>query len=700
MAAQDFLVELGTEELPPKALKTLSSAFTQGICSGLKEAGIAFESCQAFASPRRLALRIIALESAQQDQRVERKGPAIQAAYDADGNPTKAAEGFARSCGVTVAELETLEQGKGAWLVYRSIQQGQPVTELLPDIIDKTLSRLPIPKRMRWGSSRTEFVRPVHWLVMLYGDLVVDCELLGIRSGRTTQGHRFHYNKPITIHSPRSYDQQLRDTGYVSANFDERQNLIKDQIIAVAASISGSAVIDPALLDEVTGLVEWPVALLGNFDEDFLQIPSESLVSSMKEHQKYFHLVDEKGALLPNFITICNIESKDPSQVISGNEKVIRPRLADAKFFYDTDLKTSLEDKRQRLKPVVFQAKLGSLYAKTERIGAIAAHIADSINIDVHNARRAGELCKADLNSEMVLEFADLQGTMGQYYAQHDGEHSDVCQAQFEQYLPRFAGDQLPESLTGCCVSLADKLDTLVGIFGIGQPPTGNRDPFALRRATLGVLRIIVEKELALDLRPLLHHCVESYQQTGTRLPLNLSVDNTVDTFVDSIIDFMLERFRAHYQAEGIPVEVFLAVRALSPSSPLDFNQRVQAVEHFRSLEPAQALAAANKRVSNILAKATGDVQGQIIDQSLLVESAEKILFSAITDKQQEILPLLSNANYQQVLESLASLKEPVDKFFDSVLVNADDQAVRSNRYALLKQLRNLFLQVADISLL
>ncbi|WP_426415527.1 glycine--tRNA ligase subunit beta [Aestuariirhabdus sp. LZHN29] len=700
MSTQDFLVELGTEELPPKALKSLSNAFSGEIVNGLQQAGLAFESVQHYAAPRRLALLVRGLASQQADQDIERKGPAVQAAFDKEGNPTPAAQGFARSCGVAVADLQTLEQGKGAWLVYRSVTPGQQTQTLLPAIVERSLAQLPIPKRMRWGDSRTEFVRPVHWLVMLYGDSIVDCELLGLRANRISQGHRFHHNKAITIESPARYAEQLRAPGYVIADFSERQQLVRSQVETIARQSKGHAVIGDDLLDEVTGLVEWPVALMGRFDDEFLKVPAESLVSSMKEHQKYFHVVDDDGALMPNFITVSNIESKDPAQVISGNEKVIRPRLADAKFFYDTDLNSSLADKRDRLKPVVFQAKLGSLYDKTQRIGSVAAQIARLIGADDHHARRAGELCKADLNSEMVLEFADLQGTMGQYYARHDGEHADVSAAQFEQYLPRFAGDQLPDSMIGCCVSLADKLDTLVGIFGIGQPPSGNRDPFALRRATLGVLRILVEKELAVDLRPILYHCVEAYQQTGVQLPLAPTVDNTVDKLVDTIIEFMLERFRAWYQDQGISVEVFLAVRALSPTNPLEFDQRVQAVNHFRSLDAATALAAANKRVSNILAKAeSGTLQAEV-NPALLENGAEQALFDALIIKQGTVAPLLRDGDYQQVLVTLAELKDAVDNFFDGVLVNAEDSAVRSNRYTLLRQLRNLFLEVADISLL
>ncbi|MGI9277712.1 MAG: glycine--tRNA ligase subunit beta [Endozoicomonas sp.] len=693
MSKQDFLVELGTEELPPKALKTLSDAFTKGIIDRLSAAQLSFDGHESFAAPRRLAVVVTGLDTAQPDQNLERRGPAVKAAYDAEGNPTKAAEGFARSNGVTVNQLETLETPKGAWLVFRAVQKGSATSELLPAIVSKSLAELPIPKRMRWGASRTEFVRPVHWLVMMQGDQVVDCEILGLKSGNHTRGHRFHANTEMTISTPADYSKLLLEQGKVVARFADRRDIISKQVNQVAAELGGHAVIEEDLLDEVTALNEWPVALSGRFDDEFLQVPAEALISSMKEHQKYFHVVDADGKLMPHFITVSNIESIQPEHVVSGNERVIRPRLADAKFFFDTDKKTTLEVRRENLKPVVFQAQLGSVFDKTERIARLAAFIAEKESGHTESAARAGQLCKSDLNSEMVLEFPELQGIMGQYYGNNDGEAEEVCVALNEQYMPRFAGDDLPSNLTGCAVAIADKLDTITGIFGINQPPSGNKDPFALRRATLGVLRIIVEKKLDLDLRDLIAQSIESYRVQGVDLPAG-------ENLTDTVLDFMLERFRAWYQDEGIPVEVFLSVKALKPSQPFDFDKRVKAIHAFGQLPEAEALSAANKRVSNIMAKAGDLVIPDSVDASLMSEEAEKALSSALAAKQKEVTPALENRLYSEAMESLAPLKESVDSFFDQVLVNADDEQVRLNRYALLKQLRSLFLHVADISLL
>ncbi|OED43433.1 glycine--tRNA ligase subunit beta [Endozoicomonas sp. (ex Bugula neritina AB1)] len=693
MSKQDFLIELGTEELPPKVLKKLSDAFSSGILDGLKNAQLSFGDVESFATPRRLALLVKGLEIAQPDQHLERRGPAVKAAFNAEGQATKAAEGFARSNGVTVDQLEQLETPKGAWLVFRAVQQGSKTSDLLPEIVSKSLSTLPIPKRMRWGASRTEFVRPVHWLAMLLGNEVVDCEILGLKSGNTTKGHRFHANHELTITSPASYQNLLLEEGKVVADFATRRDTIKKQVSEVATAAGGVAVIDEDLLDEVTALNEWPVALSGQFDEVFLEVPSEALISSMKEHQKYFHMIDADGKLMPYFITVSNIESTDPKQVVEGNEKVIRPRLADAKFFFDTDKKTTLAERRENLKPIVFQQQLGSVFNKTERIARLSAFIAEKEGGQPELAKRAGELCKSDLNSEMVLEFPDLQGIMGQYYGAFDGEANDVCTALNEQYMPRFAGDSLPSNLTGCAVAVADKIDTITGIFGIKQPPSGSKDPFALRRATLGVLRIIVEKKLDLDLHDLINQSIEGYKAQGVDLPAGQGLTETV-------LEFMLERFRAWYQDEKIPAEVFLSVMALKPSQPYDFDRRVKAVHGFSHLVEADALSAANKRVSNILAKAGDLAIPDSVDASLMNEAAEKALAKALSDKKEEMHTALEQRQYSKAMESLAPLKDVVDSFFDEVLVNAEDAAVRMNRYALLKQLRSLFLHVADISLL
>ncbi|MGQ7273170.1 glycine--tRNA ligase subunit beta [Marinobacter sp. V034] len=689
MAQQDFLVEIGTEELPPKALKKLSDAFTAGFCKGLDDAGIEYGKVESFAAPRRLAIRVHGLTDAQPDKAVERRGPAVNAAFDDAGNPTRALTGFATSLGVTPDQLDTLETDKGAWVVYRTVEKGQATVELLPQLIEQSLAALPIPKRMRWGAHKVDFVRPVHWIVLLYGNKIIDTRIMGIPTGNQTRGHRFHCPKSLIIATPDAYEVVLREDGHVLADFEERRTRIRDGVTEIARTQGqGEAVIDDDLLDEVTALNEWPVPLLGKFESRFLDVPSEALISSMKEHQKYFHVVDKNGVMLPLFITVANIESKDPSQVISGNEKVIRPRLSDAAFFYDTDRKHTLESRIEKLKPIVFQDKLGSIYDKSVRVAALARRIADAIGSDANHAERAAMLAKTDLVTEMVLEFTDLQGVMGEYYARNDGEPEEVAKALNEQYLPRFAGDNLPTGLTSCAVALADRLDSLVGLFGINQPPSGTRDPFALRRAALGVLRIIVGRELPLDLQT----CCEWASEGFT----NLSADDTVTP----VVDYLLERFRAHYEEQGISAEVYLAVQARRPTRPLDFEQRIRAVEAFRQMPAAQALAAANKRVSNILVKQGGDTLSENIDNSLLQDDAEKALAAAVTGLEAQVMPLFDKGDYAPALAALADLREPVDRFFEDVMVMAEDEQVRDNRLALLNRLRNLFLQVADISLL
>ncbi|SFR65625.1 glycyl-tRNA synthetase beta chain [Marinobacter daqiaonensis] len=689
MATQDFLVELGTEELPPKALRPLSDAFASGIRRGLEDAGIAFERVEAFAAPRRLAVRVRKLEDAQPDKPVEKRGPAIKAAFDDAGNPTRALTGFASSLGVTPEQLDTLETDKGAWVVYRTVEQGKPTEELLPELVEQALAGLPIPKRMRWGAHRTEFVRPVHWLVFMYGNAVIDSPIMGLKPGNTTRGHRFHCPRSLIVPTPNDYEIVLMQEGYVIADFDERRELIRRGVTETAEKeAGGKAVIDEELLDEVTALNEWPVPLLGRFEERFLEVPPEALISSMKEHQKYFHVMDREGKMLPVFITLANLRSKDPAQVIAGNEKVIRPRLADAAFFYDTDRKTRLEDRIDQLKPIVFQEKLGSIYDKSVRVSALAGKIAEAIGSDPALAQRAAMLGKTDLVTEMVLEFTDLQGIMGQYYAANDGEHADVARALNEQYMPRFAGDDLPATMTGCAVAIADRLDSLVGLFGINQPPSGTRDPFGLRRASLGVLRIIIERELNLDLQT----CCEWAERNFTQL--------TEDDTATTVVDYILERFRAHYEEQGIAAEVYLAVHARRPTRPLDFDRRVKAVDAFRKLPEADALAAANKRVSNILTKQGDASVGEHVDNSLLQDKAEIALAERVSEQAEKVVPMFDRGNYASALSSLASLREPVDAFFDEVMVMADDEAVRNNRLALLNRLRNLFLRVADISLL
>jgi len=681
MAQHDFLVELGTEELPPKALKTLSDAFTKGITDGLAEAGVSFDNVKSYASPRRLAVLINGLADKQADREIEKRGPSTKA-------PEKAVEGFARSCGVTADQLEKIDTNKGEYFNFKATEEGKATTSLLPSLVESSLNKLPIPKRMRWGASRVEFVRPVHWLVMLFGDEVIDCEILGLTSGRKTRGHRFHYNQEIELITPSSYATSLENPGMVIADYDTRKAMINEQVQAEGSKLNAVAQIDPDLLDEVTALNEWPVALTGRFEERFLEVPAQALISSMKEHQKYFHHLDTNGDLLPNFTTICNIVSNDPQQVIEGNEKVIRPRLSDAAFFFETDKKTTLEARVEKLKSIVFQKDLGTVYDKASRISALSGKIANALGKDQAQAERAGLLAKTDLLTDMVYEFTDLQGLMGYHYALNDGEDQEVALAQNEQYMPRFAGDELPKTAPGIAVAIADRLDTLTGLFGINQPPTGSKDPFALRRAALGVLRIIVERELDLDLRDLLKIAADNHNSLPAR-----------DGLEDKVLDFMLDRFRAWYEDAGINAEVFLSVLALKPSRPLDFDRRVKAVNHFRTLDEASALAAANKRVSNILNKQ--GVEGTAeINAALLAEKTEKTLATAIESQKALLAPLFAEGKYQEALESLSSLREPVDAFFDNVMVMADDEAVKNNRLAILSQLRALFLGVADISVL
>ncbi|WP_290697024.1 glycine--tRNA ligase subunit beta [Amphritea sp.] len=688
---QDFLFELGTEELPPKALKTLSAALESEVLAGIKDlfgkqAAYAFEDTiiNSYAAPRRLALFLGNLADEVPSSTFMMQGPPARIAYDEQGNPSKALEGFARKCGTTTDKLVDID-GK---MSFSKELPAKALADELPAIIESALGKLPIPKRMRWGASRTEFVRPVKWLVMLMGTQVIECEILGLTAGRNTRGHRFHHNHEIVLSQANEYLENLESVGYVMADFEERREKIRAQVEAEGQLIDGIAQIDEDLLDEVTGLNEWPVALTGRFEERFLDVPAQALITSMKEHQKYFHVTDSDGKLMPFFITIANIESTDPAQVIAGNEKVIRPRLSDAAFFFETDKKRTLESRIEDLKSIVFQKDLGTLHDKASRVAVLAKHIAEKLGQDQAKAERAALLAKTDLMTDMVYEFTDLQGLMGYHYALNDGEDEAVALAQNEQYMPRFSGDELPTSEPGIAVALADRLDTLTGLFGINQPPTGSKDPFALRRASLGVLRIIVERQLDLDLEDLIKVAADSHSNLPAR-----------DGLETKIVDFMLERFRAWYDDEGIAIEAYLAVHALRPTRPLEFNQRVQAVSHFRTLEEAGALAAANKRVSNILSKQDAKISDSV-SQELLVEDAEKALAAAVATKSAELQPLFAAGDFKEVLESLAELRPTVDKFFDEVMVMADDEAVRNNRLALLNQLRNLFLGVADISAL
>ncbi len=685
----DFLVELGTEELPPKALESLMQAFVSGVEEGLNKAELSFTDIKGFASPRRLALIVSELSEQQADIAIEKFGPLVSVAFDADGQATKAAQGFARSCGLgDVKELEQAETDKGLKLCYRETKTGATSASLLPDIVNSALKALPVPKRMRWGARREEFVRPVHWLLMLFGDELVPGEILGLPSGKSSRGHRVHCDSSITIKSAATYVQQMREA-YVLVDFSERREQIRQGVDALAQAEGGIAVIEHDLLNEVTALNEWPVPLLGRFDQEFLAVPPEALVSSMQEHQKYFPVVNDADDMLPLFITVANIESKAPEQVIAGNERVIRPRFADAKFFYETDLKTNLGAQRERLKNIVYQKQLGSIYDKTERVASLVQVIAPLVKADPALAKRAAELSKSDLVSEMVLEFSDLQGTMGSYYGRHDGEDAEVASAMFEQYLPRFSGDVLPNAPCGIALALADRIDTLSGIFGIGQSPSGSRDPFGLRRASLAVLRIAIEKEIDLDLKPLVLAAIAGHKGLPEQ-----------DDLAQQVIEYVITRLRAICDEQNISAEVFLAVSAKGLSRPFDIYRRIQAVDNFTRLPEASALAAANKRVSNILQKQDEDSLIGEVDIALFESDNESSLWAALTECDKQARPLIESAHYTEALSVLAQLRDPVDHYFDSVMVMDDNDGLRINRCRVLTQLRNLFLEVADISLL
>ncbi|MFZ7129051.1 glycine--tRNA ligase subunit beta [Avibacterium avium] len=682
-----FLAEIGTEELPPKALKKLAVAFKDNVEQELNQAGLAFDKVEWFATPRRLAVKVLGLAEAQPSKEVEKRGPAVTAAFDAEGKPTKAAEGWARGCGISVDQAERLVTDKGEWLVHRAVIEGQPTKNLLLGIISNALAKLPIPKTMRWGDKSEQFVRPVHTVTLLFGDELIEGEILGVASGKTIRGHRFLGEQEFSIDNADQYPEILEQKGRVIADFERRKAIILENSQQKATALGGVADIEESLLDEVTALVEFPNVLTAKFEERFLAVPAEALVYTMKGDQKYFPIYDKNGKLLPHFIFVSNINPQDPTAIIEGNEKVVRPRLTDAEFFFKTDLKQRLEDNLPRLKTVLFQQQLGTLFDKTERIEKLSGEIAAQIGADVAKAERAGLLSKCDLMTNMVFEFTDTQGVMGMHYAHHDGEDEEVAVALNEQYMPRFAGDELPHSLVACAVALADKLDTLTGIFGIGQHPKGDKDPFALRRAALGVLRIIVEKKLPLDLTDLVKKSTALF---GDKL--------TNSNVVDDVVDFMLGRFRAWYQEEGIAVDVIQAVLARRPTRPADFDARVRAVAHFRTLDAAEALAAANKRVSNILAKAEGEIGEIHLDRC--VEPEEKALAESVLALQNEVQPLIAKGDYVAVLDKLANLRQPVDNFFEKVMVNAEDPQLRQNRLAILKTLQGLFLQVADISLL
>lgn len=681
---ESFLVEIGTEELPPKALEKLATAFAKNIEQSLIKAKLTFSHIEIFATPRRLAVKIDELQLKQADKSIERKGPAVKAAFKEDGSPTPAASGFAKSCGITVNELDKIDTDKGAWLIFRSVSAGLEAKTLLPNIVSDSLSKLPIPKRMRWGNKQTQFVRPVHWLIMLLGNEVIECNIMDQQAGRTTKGHRFHHPGSIEINNPADYESLLENQGHIIPRFNKRKAEIQKQIESTAQNTNGKAVIDPDLLNEVTGLVEWPLAVLGDFDKKFLDIPAEALISAMKGHQKYFHIVKD-NKLLPHFITISNINSSNITTVKSGNERVIRPRLADADFFWNTDKKTPLYAELEKLKTVIFQNKLGSLYEKSQRIAALSQFLAPLANADVSLTKRAAELAKCDLMTEMVGEFPDLQGIMGRHYALHNNENPLVAEAILEHYQPRFAGDELPPSTIGQLISISDKIDTLVGIFSIGQIPTGDKDPFALRRSALGILRILIEKQLPIDLLELLHFSQSLFKHSQK--------DNTVD----AVFDFMMDRLKGYYLDLGIRPQVFEAVLETRPSSPIDFDTRINAVAEFEKDEAAESLAAANKRIKNILKKQKESVFSEIKIE-LFESPQEKALHKLLCSLQDDLNQYADEKNYSAALTLLSQLKQPVDAFFDHVMVMADDLNIRNNRLALLASLYQQFTRIADIS--
>ena len=683
---QDLLIEIGTEELPPKALLGLSEAFSSGICAGLEQQQLSYSVATPFATPRRLAVLVKGVATLQADRSIEKRGPALKAAIDKTGQPTPAALGFARSCGVEFAALEQLTTDKGAWLIHRSIQPGKATATLVPEIIQAALAALPIPKRMRWSDLPFEFVRPVHWLVILFGQEVIEANIFGITSSRETRGHRFHHPQPIALNHADEYAKQLEEPGYVMATFANRREQIRIHVEEAAEKIGGIAVIEEALLNEVTSLVEWPVAIVGSFEEKFLAVPPEALIATMKGHQKYFHVVNQNGQLLPNFIAISNIASHHPELVRAGNERVIRPRLSDAAFFWQQDRAKPLESRLEQLKTVIFQNKLGNLYDKSKRVAKLAGRIAKQLGAEELQGIRAALLAKCDLLTEMVNEFPELQGIMGAYYARHDQETEDVAIALREQYMPRFWGDELPQTVLGQALAIADKLDTLVGIFGIDQPPTGDKDPFGLRRATIGIIRMMIECQLPLDVSQLLMEAQAAYP------PNNLLADAS-----EQVFEFLLERLRSYYQDKGVNYGSIEAVLATRPVSPLDADRRIFSIEAFRQLPEATSLASANKRIHNILKKAEESFAATP-DPSYFNQVAERTLYEQMEAVNQTITPLLQSGDYSAALQHLAGLREAVDNFFDNVLVMDEDPKVRINRLSFLQRIRQLFLQIADIS--
>ena len=683
---QDLLIEIGTEELPPKSLKNLAAIFKEQMCLALKDEELGFSDANWYATPRRLSLIINDVDTTQKDKKSQRKGPSLSAAFDKNKKPTQATLGFARSCNVGVEKLEKFENEKGAWLVFNTILKGKKTDKLIPKLVETILERLPIAKRMRWGNHNIEFVRPIKWTLILLGNKPLNCKILGIESGTCSYGHRYHYPDALEIKKPSEYIDTLKNKGYVIVDYDERLSLIKTQISKIAKSNKGNVIIDSELLDEVTSLVEWPVSFLGNFEQEFLKLPKEVLIATMQDNQKYFPVANDKGELMPLFICVSNIESSDLESVKRGNERVIRPRLNDAVFFWEWDLKYGLKNHHKSLSDVVYQKDLGTLHDKSERISETLISIAKKMNIDTGSAKTVAKLCFCDLLTKMVSEFPNLQGTMGYYYAKADGENDDLALALEELYQPRFAGDKLPKTLLGQCLSISEKIDSLIGIFSIGKAPTGDKDPFALRRSAIGLLRIIIECEIDIDLKDLLSTAAS-----------NFTNKNQTSNCINDVYTFLMERLRYYYRDEGFGADVFESVLAVNTNKPLDFHHRIVAVAEFKKLDEAKSLAAANKRIINLLKKSEKSTSVKIKD-SLLVEKSEIKLASKLVDYKKIITPLIDNRNYKSALTELAGLKKDIDNFFDNVMVMCDEAELKKNRLAILNNLNSLFLQTADIS--
>jgi glycyl-tRNA synthetase beta chain len=691
----DFLVEIGTEELPPKALRDLEQAFAENVRAGIESADLKAGSQRSFATPRRLTVLINDLELQQPPQSIERRGPSVKVAFDQDGKPTQAAQAFAKSCGVALQDLTRLQTKKGEWLLFRTEEPGHSANELLPTIVADALAVLPVPKRMRWGNSDVEFVRPVHWILMLLGTEIVTAEILGATAGRETHGHRFHSPQPLLVSKPADYAALLANQGHVIADFEQRRELIRQQAEDAAARLIGRAILDDTVLDEVTALTEWPVAITGGFDPKFLRLPEEVLIATLQDHQRYFPIRSADGGLMPNFIAISNLDSQDSDQVRQGNERVVAPRLADAAFFWDQDCRVTLDSRREALKHVVFQKALGSLHDKSTRVARLATAMAIDFDQDKASAQRAATLAKTDLLTELVGEFPDLQGRVGYYYAILDGETETVAQAIEEQYLPRQSGGPLPATPHGNILALADRFDTLAGIFATGKRPTGNKDPFGLRRTGLAVLRILIEKNIELDLVKYLRLAIA--EQPVDKVDADNLFSELYEFIIDRLKRYCLDGQSPSLKKGTVTPEIFESVRVRRIKSPLDFHQRLIAVCRFMQMDSAESLAVANKRIANILKSATDEFDSAV-NPDLFEADEERLLYTAVGEIREAHVHDLEEKNYTEVLERLAELREPVDKYFDAVMVMAEDPDQRRNRLSLMNQLRQLFLDVADLS--